>query len=62
MWDFPLTLLNSTVVNKYPIAVFNDAGVAPSLLWNINDSRLEFSGAHFSIYYPRNVTCVSSNN
>ena len=54
--------LNSTVASEYPIVVFNDAGVAPSLLWNINDSRLEFSGAHFSIYYPRNVTCVSSNN
>ena len=50
--------LNNSVSTEYPVLIFNGIGISASGYWNINESRLAFSNASFSIYYPKNVTCV----
>jgi hypothetical protein len=55
-----LQVLNSSYREeeaRYPIVVFNYTGVPPSLILNLNVSRLAYSSQNVSIYLPPNATC-----
>jgi hypothetical protein len=50
--------LNNTVATEYPIIIFNRVGIAPTYVWNTNHSKLVYNNSDFSIFLPKNVTCV----
>ncbi len=52
--------LNNTVATEYPIIIFKlpNLGVNPSYFWNINQSKLVYNGTNFSIFLPKEVTCI----
>lgn len=52
--------LNNTVATEYPIIIFSSIGLAPSHFWNINQSKLVYSNSNFSIYLPKDATCIKS--
>lgn len=54
--------LNNTVSTEYPIIIFNlpAVGVAPSYVWNTNQSRLVYKNSDYSIFLPRDVTCIKN--
>jgi hypothetical protein len=45
----------------YPIIVFKYIGVSNSVILNLNNSRLAYSSANFSIYLPKNAGCYLPN-
>jgi hypothetical protein len=46
-------------VEHYPIIAFKYVGVQSSLILNINESRLAYSGNNFTVYMPQNATCYT---
>ena len=50
--------LNATNSLQYPLLIFNQVGVARSLISNIGSYSTAYNGSYYSILLPRNASCA----